>query len=244
MENSDLLHLVENSHLFLPGEKSHLLLLEAESAAAGGRELGYLRFWESSKHFVVLGVSSALKEDADMERCRKDGIPILRRPSGGGTVLQGPGCLNFTLVLPLGYAAGLGDINQSYRAILEPCAESLGLDGVSMLGSCDLALGDRKFSGSAQKRSRYCLLHQGTLLWDFDLGLIPHYLRQPEKQPEYREAREHLDFVINLPLDGTELRQRIAASWEASPPASDWRPPSLETLLEEKYLNREWIERF
>ena len=220
------------------------LLLEAEAAAAEGRELGYLRFWESSKHFVVLGVSSALKEDADTKRCRKDGIPILRRASGGGTVLQGPGCLNFTLVLPLGYTAGLRDINSSYRMILDPCLDALDLADITMRGSCDLALGDRKFSGNAQKRSRYCLLHQGTLLWDFDLGLIPHYLRQPEKQPEYRKAREHLDFVINLPLDGAELRQRIAASWDASPPASGWRPPSLETLLEEKYLNREWIERF
>ena len=128
--------------------------------------------------------------------------------------------------------------------ILDPCLDALGLADITMRGSCDLALGDRKFSGNAQKRSRYCLLHQGTLLWDFDLGLIPHYLRQPEKQPEYREARGHLDFVINLPLDGAELRQRITASWKASPPADGWRPPSLETLLEEKYLNREWIERF
>ena len=220
------------------------LLLEAEAAAAEGRELGYLRFWESSKHFVVLGVSSALKEDADTKHCRKDGIPILRRASGGGTVLQGPGCLNFTLVLPLGYPAGLRDINSSYRRILDPCLDALDLADITMRGSWDLALGNRKFSGNAQKRSRYWLLHQGTLLWDFDLRLIPHYLRQPEKQPEYREAREHLDFVINLPLDGAELRQRIAASWKASPPTSGWRPPSLETLLEEKYLNREWIERF
>jgi len=220
------------------------LLIEAETAAAGGSETGYLRFWESPKHFVVLGVSSALEKDARRERCRADGVPILRRASGGGTVLQGPGCLNFTLVLPLGYTAGLRDINSSYRMILDPCREALGLADTSMRGSCDLALGDRKFSGNAQKRSRYCLLHQGTLLWDFDLGLVPLYLRQPEKQPEYREAREHLDFVANLPLDGTELRQRIATAWEVAPSPSDWRPPALDKLLEEKYRNREWIERF
>jgi lipoate-protein ligase A len=220
------------------------LLLEAEAAAADGRELGYLRFWESPKSFVVLGVSSALEEDADPERCRADGVPILRRASGGGTVLQGPGCLNFTLVLPLGYTAGLRDINSSYRMILDPCREALGLEGSAMRGSCDLALGDRKFSGNAQKRSRHCLLHQGTLLWNFDLSRIPLYLRQPRKQPEYREAREHLDFVMNLPLDATELRQRIASAWETSCPESEWRPPPLDALLEEKYLNREWIERF
>ena len=128
--------------------------------------------------------------------------------------------------------------------ILEPCAAALRLDGISMRGSCDLALGDRKFSGSAQKRSRYCLLHQGTLLYDFSLESIPLYLRQPEKQPDYREGREHLDFVSNLPLGSAELRERIAAAWEAEPPERAWEMPPLEALLEEKYLNREWIERF
>ena len=113
-----------------------------------------------------------------------------------------------------------------------------------MRGSCDLALGGRKFSGSAQKRSRYCLLHQGTLLYDFSLESIPLYLRQPEKQPDYRKGREHLDFVSNLPLGSAELRERIATVWEAEPAARTWEMPSLEALLEEKYLNREWIERF
>mgnify|MGYP001177026196 FL=1 len=220
------------------------LLLEAEAAAAGGQEVGYLRFWESATPFVVLGVSRGIEKDAERERCRDDGIPVLRRASGGGTVLQGPGCLNFTLVLPLGYAAGLGDINQSYRAILEPCAEALGLDGVSMLGSCDLALGDQKFSGSAQKRSRYCLMHQATLLYDFDLELIPLYLRHPDKQPDYRQQRDHLDFLINLPLDAAALRERVRGAWKTIGVKEDWQPPGLEKLLEEKYCNREWIERF
>ena len=220
------------------------LLLEAESAAAGGQEVGYLRFWESAAHFVVLGVSRGIEKDAERERCREGGIPVLRRASGGGTVLQGPGCLNFTLVLPLGYAAGLGDINQSYRAILDPCAEALGLDGTSMLGSCDLALGDRKFSGSAQKRSRYCLMHQATLLYDFDLELIPLYLRHPDKQPDYRQQRDHLDFVINLPLDAATLRERISGAWNTVPVNESWQAPGLEKLLAEKYCNREWTERF
>ena len=64
------------------------LLLEAEAAAAKGRELGYLRFWESAEPFVVLGVSRGIEKDAERERCREDGIPVLRRASGGGSVLQ------------------------------------------------------------------------------------------------------------------------------------------------------------
>ncbi len=220
------------------------LLLDAETAAAGGRDRGYLRLWESPEHFVVLGASCRLEGDVAADRCREDGIPILRRASGGGTVLQGPGCLNFSLALPLGYTPGLREIHSSYRAILDPCAAALGLGGVALRGSCDLALGETKFSGSAQKRKRYCLLHQGTLLYDFDLELMPRYLRQPEKQPHYRKGREHLDFVENLPLDAASLRERLISAWDAVPTEIGWELPSLDELLETKYCNPEWIERF
>ena len=76
--------------LSLASPQEHLalaeaLLLEAESAAAEGRKLGYLRFWESPKHFVVLGVSCGLAAAAerggrggerDARRRRDDGDAV------------------------------------------------------------------------------------------------------------------------------------------------------------------------
>ena len=66
------------------------LLEECESA----EHPGFLRFWESPVHFVVLGYGKALEKEVFREECARLEIPILRRCSGGGTVLQGPGCLN------------------------------------------------------------------------------------------------------------------------------------------------------
>ena len=60
-----------------------------------------LRFWEPREHFVVLGYSSRIRADVELPRCARLRVPIFRRCSGGGTVLQGPGCLNFSLVLRL-----------------------------------------------------------------------------------------------------------------------------------------------
>jgi lipoate-protein ligase A len=57
-----------------------------------------LRFWESPRHFVALGYTDAASSEADVEACRVLDIPVLRRCSGGGTVIQGPGCLNYALV--------------------------------------------------------------------------------------------------------------------------------------------------
>ena len=65
--------------------------------AADGGEV--LRLWEPADHFVVLGYSNRIAVEVNVGACEVRGIPILRRFSGGGAVVQGPGCLNYTLVL-------------------------------------------------------------------------------------------------------------------------------------------------
>src|SRR5262249_52453085 len=85
--------------LTLPGALANLALDEPLllGADAGGGEV--LRLWERPRPAVVRGAGSALREDADEEACAADGVPLLRRASGGGTVLLGSGCLLFSLVL-------------------------------------------------------------------------------------------------------------------------------------------------
>ncbi len=58
-----------------------------------------LRVWQPRRHFVVLGYSNKSRAEVNLDSCRTLGIPVLRRCSGGGTVLQGPGCLNYSLIL-------------------------------------------------------------------------------------------------------------------------------------------------
>ena len=69
-------------------------LLDEREATAGEP---VLRLWESPEHFVVVGYSNRVGTEVNEPACRARGIPILRRCSGGGTVLQGPGCLNYAL---------------------------------------------------------------------------------------------------------------------------------------------------
>ena len=203
-----------------------------------------LRFWESSAYFVALGVGQKLKADVDLEACIRSGVPVLRRASGGGTVLQGPGCLNFTLVVSLEARPELRDLQRSYKDILERTARGLGLERVSPRGVSDLTLGDQKFCGNAQKRTRRALLHHGTILHEFDLQLVGQFLREPAKQPEYRERRAHQAFLTNISLRAEEIKSRIAGAWTAAAPATPFQLPPLERLLREKYATREWTERF
>ena len=70
-----------------------------------------LRFWESRQIFVVVGYGNRVASEVNVEECRRRGVPILRRCSGGGTVVQGPGCLNYNLTLRLPEAGSRGRLS-------------------------------------------------------------------------------------------------------------------------------------
>src|SRR5688572_11268887 len=80
---------------------------------------GFLWFWESPEHFVVLGYGKHLAAEVNEAECQRRSIPILRRATGGGTVLQGPGCLNYTLVLPIEARAELSSISSTNIYIMQ-----------------------------------------------------------------------------------------------------------------------------
>src|SRR5205823_3610625 len=95
------------------------LLLEAEAGRAGET----LRVWEWPGPAVVLGSGCRLAEDVDEQACRRDGVPVLRRASGGGTVLLGPGCLCYSLVLAYERDPALAEIRPSSALILRRTAD-------------------------------------------------------------------------------------------------------------------------
>jgi lipoate-protein ligase A len=213
------------------------LLLEAE---AGGPEV--LRVWEWPSHAVVLGAGGCLTADVAESACIDDGVPILRRASGGGTVLLGRGCLLYSLILRYERALELTEIPSSYDYILGAICLALH-PLLELAGTSDLALGGKKVSGNAQQRKRRHLLHHGTLLYQFDLACVPRYLKRPERQPEYRSGRDHTEFMTNLPLAKEELERRLRQVWEADASQDAWPEDQVRRLVQEKYSRAEWTRR-
>jgi lipoate---protein ligase len=226
------------------------LLLEAEdnhhqpqAQAPGSMEV--LRTWEWTAPAVVLGAAGRLTQEVHEDACRRDGVPILRRSSGGGTVLLGHGCLCFTLVLAYERAPQLTEIASSYRYILSRIAEALAarFPGIEPEGTSDLARAGRKVSGNSQQRKRRHLLHHGTLLYDFDAKRLEHYLPPPRRQPEYRRLRGHDDFLANLPIAVEELKQCLRNTWQPEEITSAWPEQTVQRLVDEKYSRVEWLRR-
>jgi lipoate-protein ligase A len=217
------------------------LLLQAET----GQVQEVLRFWEWPEPAVVLGAGGQFAQEIELAICQEANVPIWRRASGGGTVLLGRGCLCFSLVLAYERSPELRDIRRSYRFILERLSEALDgvLPEIGRAGTSDLAAGGLKFSGNAQQRKRHCLLHHGTLLYDFDLSLVSRYLRLPSRQPEYRQGRGHGEFLRNLPCAAAELRDRLGLAWQADAKLDAWPKELVSQLVADKYVRAEWIYR-
>ena len=185
----------------------NFLLKQAEKT---GQE--YFRFWEASSVFVVLGRIGDPQQDIKIEAVKKEGVAVYRRCSGGGTVLQGPGCLNYTLVLDKERDPALSDIRKSYQYILAKVCDALRFSGIRCCTHpiSDIALENgKKISGNAQKRGRKFILHHGTFLCDFQLSLIEKYLAMPKDMPDYRARRLHLDFVANLGLPSGDIKANL-----------------------------------
>jgi lipoate-protein ligase A len=188
------------------------ILLESAEANLSGE---VLRFWEAERSFIVLGKTSKLEEDVNIDAARKDDIEIVRRISGGGTVLQGPGSLNYSFVFSYERNSLFKDIRKSYEIILNKICNSLKKLNIEATfePTSDIAFCSRKFSGNAQSRRRKYMLHHGTILYGFALEIIENYLKMPKDQPLYRKGRSHRDFLININADPRDIKNVIASEF-------------------------------
>ncbi len=225
--------------------------LACDEALLDWCEAGYeheiLRFWESPTPFVVLGYSNRVQREAHPDVCRRDRVPILRRCTGGGSVVQGPGCLNFALVLRIpaeGPLTGITSTNAHiigrHREALRPVLEQ----AVTMQGLSDLTMGDLKFSGNAQRRKRRHILFHGTFLLDFELPVVPRWLPMPSRQPDYRRARPHEQFLTNVDVERQRVMQALRDEWVAHEAMTELPLERIAQLVRERYGNEDWSRKF
>jgi lipoate-protein ligase A len=242
--------------LTLPSPAENLAMDEVLLDAAEAGESGeVLRFWESPTHFVVVGYANKIATEVNVAACEAKGIPILRRCSGGGTVVQGPGCLNYAVILRITETGPTRSISTANQYVMEhiragiQSAIGIRQSAISIQGHTDLAIvtphaprpTPLKFSGNAQRRRKNYLLFHGTLLLNFNLPLISELLNMPSLQPDYRQDRQHEQFITNLNLAADAVRSAIAAEWQAD--KQNGQTPHLPSALVAKYISPEWNQK-
>ena len=242
------------------------LLEWAEESSADGE---FLRLWESTQPMVVVGRSSRVAKEVNEPFCRQERISILRRSSGGAAIVTGPGCLMYALVLSYAVRPELKDITRAHAFILKQLTSSLSpllahVGAVTCAGTSDLAIESReqeagsrefestplaprslrKFSGNSLRMKRTHLLYHGTLLYNFNLGLIEKCLRTAPRQPDYRRGREHGEFVTNLPVTREQLATAVIAAFPMVSAPTNVPKSRVDQLIAERFGNDRWNYEF
>lgn len=215
-------------------------LLDASEQAAAPHEV--LRLWESPVPMVVVGRSSQVELEVDLDYCRAQGISVLRRTSGGAAIVAGPGSLMYAVVLSYDLRPELRSLDEAHRFVLETTLAAIEpiAPGARRRGTSDLALDELKFSGNSVRCKRRHLLYHGTLLYDFDLPLVSRALKMPPRQPDYRQGRSHGEFITNLSTTSDALRRALSATWNATTAPLDLPNAEVDRLVSERYSRAEW----
>ena len=122
--------------------------------------------WQNSPA-VVVGCYQNICREVSVPALQRMGIPVVRRSSGGGTVYHDLGNVNYTFLVRK-------DGPVDYDRCLLPMVEALNAIGVPARKNrvCDIAIGEQKISGSAQRVSGDRILQHGTLLFQSDLTAL------------------------------------------------------------------------
>lgn len=207
--------------------------------------------WTSAAPCAVLGTARPAEGDLELEALRAAGVPVLRRRSGGGTVLLGPPSPAVTLV-----TESPGDIRESYEhfyGLLVAAFARLGVEA-EFRPPADLAVGDRKIAGLAQRRKRRGVLVTASVLAAPLVDESARWLAEPAGRdaPAYRGGRRHAEFMTSLAGLGVErAAERFAeelirelSDRGAAQGALSTRELARAAEIERELADPDWIFRF
>ena len=145
-----------------------------------------LRFYRWKPSAVSLGRFQNLFNEVHVETCKRQGVDIVRRITGGGTVYHDfDGEITYSVVVKES-DFGITDVVQAYSNICNGLIEAAKILGVNAEfdpgdpRNCpNIAVNGKKISGSSQFHKGGVLLQHGTFLLDTDLEKMFTLLRVP-----------------------------------------------------------------
>ena len=190
----------------------------ASSPLSAARD-GIAFVWQDSEPTIVFGKNQVPEAEFDIARARREGVTLVRRPSGGGAIYSDKGNLFYSLLLPTAPGA---NPTETMRKGAEPLMRALRRLGISaeLRGRNDLELDGAKIAGFAQYLRENVLCAHSTLLYNADLSVLGQLLKPDREKYESKALKSVRSRVTN-----------IAEHLECAPPIGVFRSQLQEALM-------------
>ncbi len=210
-----------------------------------------VRVWENERS-VVIGRGQLAGLETDVEYCKTNRIPIVRRFSAGGAVYNGPGNLNWSFFVPkdfnsvnLGYTNSVTGIFTMFSRVVVSALEGLGVH--SRLEAPNKIVNSQgKISGMAAYLSREGLLCHGTLLLNADLEEVTRLTTPVLGEPDRKYVRSNPAKVSNSGVSPSEFSEALhqvlsktTSLWVAETSLTA-EEAELMTRFSPRYLSDDW----
>ena len=181
------------------------------------RDEPVMMLWQASK-CVMLGSNQIAEAEVDIGYSDKEGIQIVRRSSGGGTIFTDFGTLLYTVIRP--YTKDCDPLEVAKECVAGPVAEALRSMGVpaKIEGRNDILVEGKKVSGFAQYIMYGRINTHGSLLFDTDLEMLSRVLRPDEGKVRSKAIGSVRSRVTNIsdymdhPCTITEFKELLKQS--------------------------------
>ncbi|CAK9186077.1 unnamed protein product [Ilex paraguariensis] len=147
---------------------------------------------------IVMGLSGKPSELLEVGSVLRDQVPVIKRFTGGGTVIVDCGTVLVALICNRDAVPGVQPYPRSimgWSGLLYK--EVFRGTGDFQLRENDYVFGNLKFGGNAQSIIKNRWIHHTSFLWDYEARNMA-YLKLPTRAPEYRAARSHMEFICQM----------------------------------------------
>lgn len=152
-------------------------------ANSKGKAPPTVRFYTWEPSAISIGYFQSLKEEIDLEMCKKYGVDYVRRITGGGAVYHEHE-LTYSIVIPEDHPQISKNIMESYGRICGAIIKGLDHLGIESryVPINDIVVNGKKISGNAQTRKSRTVLQHGTVLNDVDVDKMFSLLRVSDEK--------------------------------------------------------------
>jgi lipoate-protein ligase A len=237
----------KNIRLLETGHKPgpwNMALDEILSKNFGNYSTPILRIFGWKPSCVSIGYFQSMDEEVDVEKCRRMGIDVVRRITGGGAVLH-----EFELTYSFITKVYPANIMDSYNLICDPvvmCINKLGYVA-KYVPLNDILVNDKKVSGNAQTRKNGTLLQHGTILLDVDFDKMFSVLLVPPEKIKDKMISEVKARVTGMNKKFEEVAENLKESFGEkfcaeiiADTLTREEQEECEKLAIEKYHSRQW----